>query len=240
MGKILIYGGSGDIGSTIARVCSDRGHKVHLVGRNEKVLSELAQELHCTFTIGDVKDHSLFKEATSSAGETLDSLVYSVGTINLGSLQRLKPDDFLDDFRVNCLGAALAVQAAIKPMKKQGGGSIVLFSSVAALQGFAMHSSIGMAKGGINGLTLALAAELAPRIRVNAIAPSLTRTKLSQPLLKNEQVEEHISSLHAMKRIGTPEDIAHMAAYLMSEEAGWITGQVLSVDGGRSTVCINS
>lgn len=239
MGKILIYGGSGGIGSSIARKCVACGDTVHLVGRDQQVLDTLSKELNCTFTKGDVKDYSLFKKATSAAGDTLDSLVYSVGTINLGSLQRLTPEDYLDDFKVNSLGAALAVQAAIRPMKKSRKGSIVLFSSVATLQGFSMHSSIAMAKGGINGLTLSLAAELAPKIRVNAIAPSLTRTKLAEPLLSSEQAVDKISSMHGLKRLGAPEDIANLATYLMSEEAGWITGQIYSVDGGRSTLRIN-
>ncbi len=236
MGTILIYGGSGGIGSALARRCVEQGNMVHLVGRNEHVLNALANELNCSFTVGDVTDESIFKKSTAAAGEPLDGLVYSVGTLNLGSLQRLKSDDFLYDFKINCLGAVLAVQAAVKPLKKNGKGSIILFSSVAALQGFPLHSSIGMAKGGINGLTLSLAAELAPKIRVNAIAPSLTRTKLSETILSNEQIADQISSMHALKRLGSPEDIAGLATHLLSDEAGWITGQVFSIDGGRSSL----
>ena len=239
MGKILIYGGSGGIGSAVARKMVDRGDEVHLVGRNEESLAALAGELGCTYTVGDVRDTAVFAEATAAAGDALGGLVYSIGTINLGSVQRLSREDYIDDFTVNSMGAALAIQAAVKPMKKAGKGSVVLFSSVATLQGFSMHASIGMAKGAINGLTLSLAAELAPHIRVNAVAPSLTETTLAEPMLKNEQIKEKISSMHALKRLGTAEDIADCVLYLMSENAGWVTGQIFSVDGGRSTLRIN-
>ena len=239
MGKVLIYGGSGGIGSAVARKMVDRGDEVHLIGRTRESLAFLAGELDCSYTVGDVRDGDVFAEATAAAGDSVSGLVYSIGTINLGSVQRLSREDYLEDFTVNSLGAALAIQAAVKPMKKAGGGSVVLFSSVATLQGFSMHASIGMAKGAINGLTLSLAAELSPHIRVNAIAPSLTETTLAEPMLKNEQIKEKISSMHALKRLGTPEDIADCVLYLMSDNAGWVTGQILSVDGGRSTLRIN-
>jgi NAD(P)-dependent dehydrogenase (short-subunit alcohol dehydrogenase family) len=114
--------------------------------------------------------------------------------------------------------------------------SIVLFSSVAARQGFAFHASIGMAKGAIQGLTLSLAAELAPQIRVNAIAPSLTRTRLADGILANEQMASSIAGLHGLQRLGQPEDIGALAAFLVSSESLWITGQIIGVDGGRSSI----
>jgi NAD(P)-dependent dehydrogenase (short-subunit alcohol dehydrogenase family) len=131
----------------------------------------------------------------------------------------------------------LAVQSLLPALKNNASpSSVVLFTSVAAEQGFASHASMSMAKGAVRGLTLALAAELAPKIRVNAISPSLTATPLAESLLSNEKMTEAISKLHAMERLGTAEDMAALAAFLLSDESGWITGQIIGVDGGRSTL----
>ncbi len=236
-GKVLIYGGSGGIGSATARALRARGYELHLVGRGEEKLAAVAHELSATFTSGDVMDREGLLRVTREAGESLDGLVYAVGTINLKPLHRLTEADFLQDFRVNALGAALAVQAAVPALKKAPGTpSVVLFSSVAAQQGFTFHASMGMAKGAVQGLTLALAAELAPKIRVNAIAPSLTRTTLAAGIVSNEAMATTIAGLHALQRLGEPEDIASAAAYLISSDAAWITGQVIGIDGGRSTI----
>ncbi|MEL6091859.1 SDR family NAD(P)-dependent oxidoreductase [Plesiomonas shigelloides] len=235
--KVVIYGGSGGIGSAIARILHVRGYELHLVGRTENTLSTIANELNATFTVGDINDSALFSRVTKNVGPSLDGLVYAIGTINLRSFTRHTEDDFINDFRINAMGAALAIQSALPALKKSTEiASIVLFSSIAALQGFAFHGSIAMAKGAINGLTLALANELSPRIRVNAIAPSLTRTPLANELLSNSKTEAAIAELHALQRLGTPEDIAALAVFLLSPEADWITGQIISVDGGRSTL----
>jgi len=239
--KILIYGGSGGIGSTTGRILRTRGYEIHLVGRDEARLAAVATELEADYTAGDVTDASLFERVAQEAGQPLDGLVYAVGTINLRSLQRLTEADFLHDFRVNALGAALAVQAALPALKKSAGGAaVVLFSSVAASQGFTLHASLGMAKAAVNGLVLSLAAELAPKVHVNAIAPSLTRTPLAQDLLANAQMAKAIAGMHALRRLGAPEDIASLCAFLLSPEASWITGQIIGVDGGRSTVRLKS
>ena len=237
--KILIYGGSGGIGSATARLLRERGHELHLVGRKEESLSTLAAELDSGYTVGDVvAEPDVFSRASTEAGRELGGLVYAIGTINLRSLQRLSASDLLQDFQVNAMGAALAVQAALPALKKKRdeSSSVVLYSSVAAQQGFSLHASMGMAKGAVSGLTLSLAAELAPRVRVNAIAPSLTQTPLAAGLLSNEAITAGIVKLHPMQRLGTPGDIAELTAFLLSPESSWITGQVLSVDGGRSTV----
>ena len=236
--KILIYGGSGGIGSATARLLHERGHNLHLVGRNAESLGALGAELEVGYTVGDVvTDPDLFSKASREAGDELGGLVYAVGTINLGSIQRLSASDLLQDFQVNAMGAALAVQAALPALKKgEQASSVVFYSSVASRQGFSLHASMGMAKGAVNGLTLSLAAELAPRIRVNAIAPSLTQTPLAAGLLTNDAIAEGIAKQHPLRRLGTPEDIAALTAFLLSGESSWITGQILSVDGGRSTI----
>jgi NAD(P)-dependent dehydrogenase (short-subunit alcohol dehydrogenase family) len=236
-GKVLIYGGSGGIGAATGRLLHSRGYSLHLVGRNESRLSAIAAEVEATYTAGDVTDSGLFARVTADAGDALDGLVYAVGTITLRPLPRLIAADFLDDFRVNALGAALAVQAALPALAKANGiASVVLFSSVAALQGFAAHASIGMAKGAVAGLTLSLAAELAPKVRVNAIAPSLTRTPLGDSIVSSDQVATALAKLHPLQRLGTAEDSAALAAFLLSADASWMTGQVIGVDGGRSAL----
>ena len=240
-GKILIYGGTGGIGLATARLLYERGYRLHLVSRNADRLHEAAREWNATFTQGDVNDPALFQRAVEEAGTPLDGLLYAVGTINLRPIHRLSVEDFTRDFAVNALGAALAVQAALPALRQsEHTASVVLFSTVAVRQGFALHASISMAKGAVEGLTLALAAELAPKIRVNAIAPSLTRTPLAQGLISNEQMATAIAAMHPLQRLGTPEDIAALAAFLLSPESDWITGQVIGVDGGRSTLRVKA
>lgn len=235
--KVVIYGGTGGVGERISRSLSSKGVSTHMVARNRERLSALAGELGATFTVGDVHDTELFKRTMEDAGAPCCGLVYAVGTINTGSLRRLSASDYIDDFQVNALGAVLAAKAALPAMKKnKSQASMVFFSSVAAVQGFTFHSSIGMAKGAVNGLVLSLAAELAPQIRVNAIAPSITDTPLASAILKNEAQAARISNEHALKRIGVAEDVANLAVYMLGDESSWITGQVFSVDGGRSTL----
>lgn len=239
--KILLYGGSGGIGSAITRLLHKNGDELYLVGRNVEKLEELASHTDAHCIAGDITQEGFCQHVMEQVGKELDGLVYAIGTINLGSLRRLAEADFLNDFRVNAMGAALAVKEALSALKKgQDGASIVLFSSVAAQQGFSLHTSVGMAKGAVSGLTLSLAAELAPKIRVNAIAPSLTQTPLSDSLLSNPQVAEAIAAQHALKRLGSPEDIAHLTVFLLSSEASWLTGQIIGVDGGRSSLQIYS
>lgn len=241
MGNIVIFGATGGIGSTTARKLSEEGYGLHLVGRDESRLDRLAQELGANFTVGDVENPDLFQSVANEAGAQVDGLVYAVGTINLKSISRLTPEEMMQDFRLNALGAALAVQSLLPGLKNaQGSASVVFFSSVAVLQGFKMHTSISMAKGAVYGLTMALAAELAPKVRVNAIAPSLTQTPLTKSMLSSEKMTEAIARMHALPRLGEPEDMAAMAAFLISEKSAWITGQVFGVDGGRSTLRINS
>ena len=236
LGKILIYGASGGMGSACARLLSARGYSLHLAGRNQAAMAALADELQAGYSLGDVADDGFFETASAAAGDSLSGLVYAVGSINLKTLGRLKRSDFLRDFELNALGAALAVQAAVPALKKSTQGSVVLFSSIAAAQGFSMHASVGMAKAAVSGLTLSLSAELAPGIRVNAIAPSLTQTPLAKGLLQNETVAQSIAALHPIPRLGVAGEMAELTAFLLSTQSSWITGQIIGVDGGRSSL----
>ena len=238
-GKTIIYGGSGGIGAAIARRLSSAGGSLHLAGRNKERLSRLAGELGCGYSVGDVTRSELFPRVVQEAGEKIDGLVYAVGTINLGGFQRLEEDDYLNDFKVNALGAALAVKAAKKALQQNAPASVVLFSSVAADNGFSFHASMGMAKAAVNGLTVSLAAELAPQIRVNAIAPSLVKTPLTEKMLSNEKTLDAVAAMHPLKRLGEADEIASLAAFLLSRDSAWMTGQVVGVDGGRSTIAGN-
>lgn len=182
---------------------------------NPLQLSTLADSLQASYTVGDVQEPELFARVSHDCGEMLSGLVYAVGTLQLKSISRLTEADFLMDFRVNALGAALAIQAALPALKKQAEqAAILLFSSVAAKQGFSFHASIGMAKAAVEGLTLSLASELAPKIRVNALAPSLVNTPLAAKLLSaNPQTADQIAQLHPLQRIGQPLEIAKLAAF---------------------------
>ena len=188
-------------------------------------------------SVADVMDPASIQRAMAEAGTELAGLVYAVGTINLRPLARLTEADFDRDFRINALGAAIAVQSALPAFKASSVmPSVVLFSSIAAAQGFSAHASVAMAKGAVEGLVRALAAELAPNVRVNGIAPSLTRTRLAQSLTANEQMASAIAQSHPLARLGEAEDAGNLAAFLISQEAAWITGQIIGVDGGRSTL----
>jgi len=234
--KYLIYGGNGGIGNAVARSLAQDGHALHLVGRNADELARAAGELGASHTVADITDADHIAHAAAEAGDDLAGLVYAVGTINLKPIGKLTHDDFLTDFRVNAAGAALAIKASLDALKAGQGGSVLLFSTVAVQQGFAAHASVAMAKGAVEGLVRALGAELAPKVRVNAIAPSLTETPLAGPMLASDQMKKAISGMHAIPRIGAPDDMAALARVLLTDAGSWITGQVIGVDGGRSTL----
>lgn len=236
MSTVLIFGGTGGIGSALARRLRAQGRNVHLAARNEARLQALAAEIGASWSVCDVEDGASIAHAVTEAGDGLDGLAYVVGTINLKPVGRLSDADFERDFRVNALGAVRAVQAALPVFKSKDQASVLLFSTVAVAQGFAAHASVSMAKGAIEGLTLALAAELAPKVRVNCIAPSLTKTELAKALTANETMAGAIAQMHALQRLGEADDIAPLAALLLSADAGWITGQIVGVDGGRSAL----
>jgi NAD(P)-dependent dehydrogenase (short-subunit alcohol dehydrogenase family) len=236
MPTTLIIGGSGGIGSSLARQLAPAGHTIVLAARDTGRLEAAAADTGARILSLDVTQPDAWTALADAVDGPLDGLVYAAGTITLKPIQRLNAEECLRDFTVNALGAAQAVQALLPALKKAAAASVVLFSSVAVQQGFAFHASIGMAKGAVEGLTRSLAAELSPRIRVNAIAPSLTRTPLAGALLGKEGADQSIGALHALQRIGEPDDAAGLAAFLLSPAASWITGQVIGLDGGRSSL----
>lgn len=235
--KVLIYGGSGAVGSQTARLLKEKGYDLHLVGSTEEKLKKISDELKATYTVADLNDTSSFEKVSSEAGKELAGLVYAVGTINLKSIRRLEEEDYMRDFKLNALGAVLAVKESLGALKKNKSASVVMYSSVAVGQGLSMHSSLSMSKGAVEGLVRSLAAELAPGIRVNGIAPSiLGDSTLSADILRDDKTKDSMANTHALKRLGTADDIAKLTAFLISDDSSWITGQIMGVDGGRSVI----
>ena len=168
--------------------------------------------------------------------DSLDGVVYCPGTIRLKPFERLTLDDFEEELDVNLKGAVRALRAAMPALKAAPQASVVLFSTVAVSTGMPMHASVAAAKGAVEGLTRSLAAEYAPRIRFNAIAPSLTDTPLASGMLRTDRQREAAASRHPLERIGDSAELAALAGFLLSEESGWISGQVLHADGGMSSI----
>ena len=168
--------------------------------------------------------------------EQLDGFAYCPGSINLKPFGRIKPEAFIEDYNLQVVGAVKVFQAVLPKLKKSEQAAALLFSTVAVQTGFTFHSQVAASKGAIEGLTRALAAELAPKIRVNCIAPSITKTPLAAKLLNTDQKIEANAQRHPLKKVGDPSDIAAMGAFLLTDQSSWITGQVFNVDGGMGSI----
>lgn len=230
MKNILIIGASSGIGAQLAKQLVEKGNRVfgtYFKNRIEPKTEKLY--MNKLDVLEDSPDLSFLPD-------DLHGFVYCPGSIILKPFHRIKPEDFEKDYQLQVIGAIKTIQGVLPKMKTSENASIVLFSTVAVQTGFNFHTQVAASKGAIEGLTRSLAAELAPTIRVNCIAPSLTDTPLASRLLNSEEKRQANAGRHPLKKIGHPDDIANAAEFLLSEKTSWITGQVLHVDGGMSAI----
>ena len=236
MGKYLIFGATGSIGSKLSENMHESDKEIHLIGRDEEELKKLASKLNSEYSVIDILSNNLSETIKENFGDkNISGIAYCIGSIDLKPLRVSKKEDFKKCLDVNFFPVIEIIKSLQDNLKKNN-GSIILFSTVAVKKGFTNHAIISSAKGAIEGLTVSLAAEFAPNIRVNCIAPSLTNSKMSQSILKNKMMADGIAKSHPMKRIGQAADIASMAKFLLSDESPWITGQIIGVDGGKSSL----
>ena len=221
MKKIIIIGGSRGIGKAIVHALLP-SHQIINISRSVPEYSHAnLSHQSCDVTIGDLPE---IDEA--------DGLIYCPGSINLKPFKRLSLEDFRTDFEINVMGAVKAIQTYTPALCKSESGSIVLFSTVATALGMPFHASVATTKSAVEGLTKSLAADLAPKIRVNAIAPTITETDLAAKLLRNERMVENTIQRHPLKKFLAPSEVASMAAYLISDNSKSISGQVFKLDCG--------
>src|SRR5210317_278071 len=230
--KYLIFGATGSVGSSLAEQLKNSGNDVHLVARNESEVKAIAEKLGCSYTVVDVLENGFIEKVKSEVNE-IKGIAYCVGSIDLKPLRMVTEADMNKCMKLNLYSAIEAIKGFQESLKKNK-GSVVLFSTVAAQRGFTNHTIIASAKAAVEGLTVTLAAEFAPHIRVNCIAPSLSKSKIAEPMLKNPAIAEGIAKAHPLKRLGEGKDSAALAKFLITEESSWITGQIIAVDGGRS------
>ena len=230
--KYLIFGATGSVGSSLAEQLKNSGNDIHLVARNENEVKAIAEKLGCSYTVADVLEDGFIEKVKSDIND-IKGIAYCVGSIDLKPLRMVTEADMNKCMKLNLYSAIEAIKGFQESLKKNK-GSVVLFSTVAAQRGFTNHTIIASAKAAVEGLTVTLAAEFAPHIRVNCIAPSLSKSKIAEPMLKNPAIAEGIAKAHPLKRLGEGKDSAALAKFLITEESSWITGQIIAVDGGRS------
>ena len=230
--KYLIFGATGSVGSSLAEQLKNSGNDIHLVARNKDEVKAISEKLGCGFTVADVLEDG-FIEKVKADIKDIKGIAYCVGSIDLKPLRMITEQDMNKCMKLNLYSAIEAIKGYQESLKKNK-GSIVLFSTVAAQRGFTNHAIIASAKAAVEGLTVSLAAEFAPNIRVNCVAPSLTKSKIAEPMLKNTTIAEGIAKAHPLKRLGEGKDSASLAKFLITEDSSWVTGQIIAVDGGRS------
>jgi NAD(P)-dependent dehydrogenase (short-subunit alcohol dehydrogenase family) len=221
MKKIVVIGGSKGIGSAIVKSLVEENQVIN-ISRSIPLLSHKnLTNFSCDILSDELPDM-----------DQIDSLIYCPGSINLKPISRLSLDDFRTDYEINVISAVKAIQHFLPALKKGNNPSILLFSTVAAKLGMPFHASIAAAKSGVEGLAKSLGAELAPTIRVNAIAPTVTDTDLAAKLLRNERMIENITERHPLKKFLAPQEVADMATFLISDKARSISGQIFELDCG--------
>lgn len=225
--KVLVIGGGSGIGQSVVTGLTKEGFQVVAASRN--LSSEDVPEGV------EIQQFDVTADGELSIPDQLDGLVYCPGTINLKPFSSIKLKQFREEFEINYFGAVKVLQKALPALRK-GGGSVVMFSTVAVQTGMSFHSAIASAKGAVEGLVRSLAAEYAPKVRFNAIAPSLTDTPLAKNLLSDDKKRKSNTERHPLKKIGTPEDISNLVLYLISDRSAWVTGQVFKIDGGMSSI----
>jgi NAD(P)-dependent dehydrogenase (short-subunit alcohol dehydrogenase family) len=230
--KYLIFGATGSVGSSLAEQLKNSGNDIHLVARNESEVKAIAEKLGCSYTVADVLEDGFIEKVKSDIND-IKGIAYCVGSIDLKPLRMVTEADMNKCMKLNLYSAIEAIKGFQESLKKNR-GSVVLFSTVAAQRGFTNHTIIASTKAALEGLTVTLAAEFAPNIRVNCIAPSLSKSKIAEPMLKNSAIAEGIAKAHPLKRLGEGKDSAALAKFLITEDSSWVTGQIIAVDGGRS------
>jgi NAD(P)-dependent dehydrogenase (short-subunit alcohol dehydrogenase family) len=229
MRNYIIIGGSSGIGKEIVNLLENEGANV--IATYNK--NQIEDRLKVKYISLDVKADQLDLD---DIPEEIHGLAYCPGSINLKPFHRFTEEDFMEDFQFQVLGATKIIRQILPRLKKSENASILLFSTIAVQTGFGFHSQVAMSKGAIEGLTRSLAAELSPFIRVNALAPSLTNTNLASRFINTPEKLNLISEKNPLKKIGTARDIAQAAVYLLTPKSSWVTGQIIHIDGGDSTI----